>query len=649
MLIFISCRNNEPLPAAGTLQLSSIQIGSSILDLSSGATNQDIPVDQPIQVTFTSGLDTPTIAHSVILRENNDTIAFGLTFSADSKSFLIHPEQVLQHNNPYSLEISDKLKGANRETFAGVTVPFTTVAGTLTISSLTIDGNQALNSQQLSGISKDIHIEITFSDPVDRQTVSPGTISLNDKIGNLPLTFTFSDQDKTVGITSSKKLRNLTRNSLVITDLVKGADGENFRYFERDFYSTYDSIPVMPVISDDELLTLIQQQTFKYFWDFGHPVSGLARERNTSGDIVTTGGSGFGIMAIVAGIDRGFITRQKGVDRLRKIVDFLGNADRFHGAWSHWMNGNTGKVIPFSTMDDGGDLVETSYMAMGLLTARQYLNASDSAENQLIKDINSLWEGIDWSWYTRGGQNVLYWHWSPDYDWAMNMPIHGYDEALITYIMASSSPTHSISADVYHQGWAENGGIVNGNTYYGYTLPLGPDYGGPLFFAHYTFLGLNPNGLSDTYANYWTQNMNHTLINRAYCIQNPKHYIGYGPQCWGLTASDNQNGYSAHSPTNDLGVITPTAAISSISYTPDQSMDAIRFFYYTLGDRLWGDYGFYDAFNLTDGWTANSYLAIDEGPIIDMIENYRTGLLWGLFMSCPEVQSGLTKLGFSVN
>jgi hypothetical protein len=137
------------------------------------------------------------------------------------------------------------------------------------------------------------------------------------------------------------------------------------------------------------------------------------------------------------------------------------------------------------------------------------------------------------------------------------------------------------------------------------------------------------------------------LINHAYCVANPKKFVGYSDSCWGLTSSDNQNGYDAHSPANDLGVITPTAALSSFPYTPEQSMKALKFFYYTVGDRLWGPYGFYDAFNLTEGWTANSYLAIDQGPIVVMIENYRTGLLWELFMSAPEVQQAINELDFT--
>jgi hypothetical protein len=423
-------------------------------------------------------------------------------------------------------------------------------------------------------------------------------------------------------------------------------EGFDFEGFQNSFYTRLDSTDKFTRISEAELLTKVQRQTFKYFWDFAHPESGLIRERISSDKTVTSGGSGFGLMAIPVGIERGFITREEGIQRLAKILNFLEyEADRFHGAWSHWLNGSTGEVIPFSEKDDGGDLVETSYMAQGLLTVREYLDQSDPVEDTLITQISRLWEGIEWDWYTQG-EDVLYWHWSPNYDFEKNLPIRGYNETLITYVMAASSPTHSIDAKVYHNGFAKNGGMQNGNEYYGYTLPLGPAYGGPLFFAHYSYLGLDPRNLEDQYADYWKQNSRHALINHAYCKDNPGNYVGYSDASWGLTASDNHQGYSAHSPTNDLGVITPTAAVSSLPFTPERSMRAIKHFYYYMGDRLWGPYGFYDAFNATENWYADSYLAIDQGPIILMIENYRTGLLWDLFMSAPEVQKGLDKLGF---
>ncbi|MBC3539204.1 glucoamylase family protein [Rufibacter sediminis] len=403
-------------------------------------------------------------------------------------------------------------------------------------------------------------------------------------------------------------------------------------------------------LSDEQLMELVQRQTFRYFWDFGHPVSGMARERSNRSfdygdEVVTTGGTGFGVMGIIVAAERKWITRQQAAERMLKIVNFLWKADQFHGVFPHWLDGATGKVIRFSPKDDGGDLVETSFLFQGLLCARQYFNGDNPTESQVRNKILWMWEGIEWNWHTQG-QNVLYWHWSPNNGWSMNHQLRGWNEGLITYVLAASSPRFSINPQVYHQGWTTNNYFRNDREFYGIKLPLGFDYGGPLFFAHYSFLGLDPRGLKDQYADYWEQNKRHTLINRAYCIDNPKKYKGYSENSWGLTASDSYRGYAAHSPTEDLGVITPTAALSSFPYTPEYSMQAMRYFYDTLGDKTWTEYGFVDAFSEHHNWYANSHLAIDQGPIIVMIENHRTGLLWKLFMSIPDVQNGLRKLGF---
>ena len=401
-----------------------------------------------------------------------------------------------------------------------------------------------------------------------------------------------------------------------------------------------------PPDPDEALMDTVQMQTFKYFWDFADTKSGMIKDRNTS-FYVTTSGSGFGVMVILVGIERGYISREEGLDRLLKIVGFLETADRFHGVWPHWLNPNTGKVFPFSQYDNGGDLVETAFMIQGLLTVQAYFSQDTQKEKDLRSRIQTLWEEVEWDWYRRGGQNVLYWHWSPNYGWKMDMKVRGWNEALIVYVLAASSPTHGIPTEVYHQGWARNGAIQNGNTYEDIVLPLGPAYGGPLFFAHYSFLGLNPNGLSDQYANYQLQNKNHSLINYKYCIRNPGGFYGYSEKNWGLTASDDPNGYLAHSPTNDNGTISPTAALSSIVYTEVQSLNAMHYFYDDMKDKLWGEYGFYDAFNQQSNWYASSFLAIDQGPIVIMIENYRSGLLWKYFMMNDEVKQGLEKLGFA--
>ena len=412
------------------------------------------------------------------------------------------------------------------------------------------------------------------------------------------------------------------------------------------FTTAYDTRPKFPEIPDDELLTLVQQKTFDYFWSYGHPVSGLARERLGSEDTVTSGGSGFGIMTLPVAVERGFVTRAEAADRLRTIAGFLrGTADRFHGAFPHWMNGATGKVMPFSSKDNGGDLVETAFLVQGLLTAAQYFDAPEEAD--IRADIDAIWRGVEWDWYTRGGKHVLYWHWSPDQEWAMNMQINGWNEGLIVYVLAASSPTHPVGKTVYDEGWARGGKMRNGRSFYGIPLPLGDDLGGPLFFAHYSFLGLDPRQLKDAYASYWDQNVAHARINHAYCAANPAGHAGYSAACWGLTASDYPKGYTASSPSNDRGTIAPTAALASFPYVPEESLAALRQFYYVYGDRLWGEYGFYDAFSLDSAWFAPSYIAIDQGPIVVMIENYRTALLWRLFMQDPDVQRGLTALGFT--
>lgn len=417
-------------------------------------------------------------------------------------------------------------------------------------------------------------------------------------------------------------------------------------------------------LSDEQLLDAVQRQTLKYFWDYAEPNSGMARERfhpngnypKNDAHVVTTGGTGFGLMALVVGMERNFIPRDSVVTRLDKIADFLGSTTRFHGAWPHWINGETGETQAFSPKDNGGDLVETSFLAQGFLVVREYLKDGSAEEQAVAQKYDRLWQEIEWNWYTNN-KNGLFWHWSPDYQWEKNFMIQGYNECLITYIMAAASPNYSIEPEVYHDGWARSGNIKSFGE--SYDLPLilkhntRGDKGGPLFWAHYSYLGLDPRGLKDRYANYWDVNRNHSLINYLYCQENPKEFETYSKNSWGLTASytrreDGSIGYTAHSPDNDRGVVSPTAAVSSLPYTPEESMQAIRYFYEDQHELLWGPAGFYDAFSLEgEPWVADQYLAIDQGPMVVMIENHRTGLIWDLFMQAPEIKQGLEKLDFT--
>lgn len=510
------------------------------------------------------------------------------------------------------------------------------------VFSCTIEGHKVSSGNSVSGApTSNVHIDLEFSGAVDATKMDSEKIWFSN-FGSFSV---IQKDEYTLTMVLNGPLKEFTTYYVYILAgdyLGVHLIGDYSFGFTTSFDDSQD---VFPRISTEELLTKVQERTFGYFWDYAHPVSGLARERLNSGETVTTGGSGFGLMAIPVGIERGFITREEGCERAAKVVDFLSTkADRFHGAFSHWLNGTTGKAIAFSTYDNGADLVETAFLMEGLLTLRAYFEKRDMAETNLRSAITALWEAVEWDHFTRGGQNVLYWHWSPDYDWHMNMQIKGWNEALIVYVLAASSPTHRISKEVYDKGWAPG---RNGKKFYDVTLPLGPDYGGPLFFAHYSFLGLDPRHLKDAYADYWEQNVAHAKINHSYCAANPKNKYGYSDRCWGLTASDIKGGYTASSPTNDRGTLAPTAALASMPYTPEESLAALEYFYYYLGNQLWGEYGFYDAFSLEERWFATSYIAIDQGPIVCMIENWRSGLLWDTFMKDPDICRGLDNLEFS--
>ena len=404
-------------------------------------------------------------------------------------------------------------------------------------------------------------------------------------------------------------------------------------------------------MTDDELLTSVQEATFRYFWDYGHPNSGLARERNHDRDRVTIGGSGFGVMAIMVGAERGFVTRAQAAARVLRMVTFLQEkAERFHGAWPHWLDGATGQTIPFSVakFDDGADLVETSFMMQGLLTVRPYFDRRDPVEEEIRRRITELWRGVEWDWFLqKPGSKKLYWHWSPNHGWKKNLAIGGrFNECMITYLLAIASPTHPIPPECYYEGWAASPQYASESSFFGIRQWVGRPMGGPLSFTHYSFLGFDPQHKRDRFCDYFENNRNISLIHRAYAIANPKGHQGYGPLVWGLTASDGPDRYTASAPDRDTGTVAPTAALSAMPYTPEASIAALKYYYHTLGPRLWGEFGFYDAFNLDRDWFARSYLAIDQGPIVCMIENYRTGLCWRMFMANPEIAPMLKAIGW---
>nr|WP_183262863.1 glucoamylase family protein [Aminobacter niigataensis] len=411
-----------------------------------------------------------------------------------------------------------------------------------------------------------------------------------------------------------------------------------------------DLAPDPSMLADDALLDLVQRQTVRYFWEGGHPVSGLARDRlkttgNKPNDLVAIGGSGFGIMAIIVAVERGWVDRVEALGRLHRMLDLLEGSPRYHGMFPHFIDGRTGATIPFRRKDDGADIVETTFLFQGLICAREYLDRSAGEEQRFRGRVNALLAQAEWDWFQRKGK--LYWHWSPKHGWAMNNPIAGWNECLLAFVLAAGSQHHAIDPGCYHNGFAAGPAFHNRREHHGIELPLGTDFGGPLFFAHYSFCGLDPRELRDRHADYWEQNVRHARINHRHCVLNPHGHQGYGADCWGLTASHGPTGYVAHAPDRDIGVITPSAALSSFPYMPDQAMSALRGFLAKPGKRIWGRFGFVDAFCENRNWYARTFLAINQGPIVAMIENHRTGLLWKLFMSAPEVRLGLARLGFT--
>jgi exo beta-1,2-glucooligosaccharide sophorohydrolase (non-reducing end) len=424
-------------------------------------------------------------------------------------------------------------------------------------------------------------------------------------------------------------------------------------------------------MSDDELLTMVQEAHFRYYWQGAEPNSGLALECIPGIEtMIALGASGFGLMALIVGIERGFVSREAGIQRVKQALSFLQKADRFHGVWPHFLDGTSGKIVPFfGKHDDGGDLVETAFMAQALLCLRPYFDKENDDEKWIRDTVTSLWESIEWSWYRPAHDaDYLYWHWSPSYEWIIAHPLIGWNETLIAYLLAIASPTYAVPSSLYHSGWASQsekavtyrqnwskttGGdhYSNGKSYFDLKLDVGVGSGGPLFFTHYSFLGFDPRNKRDAYADYFANNRQICLINYRYCLANPQNYKAYAPNFWGLTASDDHKGYHAHdaSPRNDNGTITPTGALSSFPYTPEESMAALKGFYFEHGEALWGIYGFRDAHNISENYVSNIFMGLNQAPIVIMIENYRSGLLWRLFMSNPEIGNALEKIGFVTN
>jgi len=396
-------------------------------------------------------------------------------------------------------------------------------------------------------------------------------------------------------------------------------------------------------LDQEKLLTDVQRASFDYFYEYGHPTSGLARASALRDpNICAIGASGMGFFNFGVGIERGFITRQEGAERTLKILKFLSDkAQRFHGAFPHFINGETGEVIPFSKYDDGADIVETAYLIQGVLFAREYFSQTNSNETEIRELSDKLWKDVEWNWFVKeeGKVPAMIWHWSPNYGWKKNLYILGYNECQIVYVLALASPTHPIETKSYWQGW-ESADYAADTNQFGIHVELGgcSDIGPPLFWTQFSYLGLDPRKIFFHGKSYFDHFRDFCLVQVRYAQAKSSVYKGYGP-LWGITASAGPDGYKAFAPgLQDSGTLAPTASLSSMPYVPEESISCLMEMYQKYGDQLWGPFGFYDAFNFTRGWVSKTYLCIDQGPIAPMIENYRTGFCWKVFMKTPEIQ-----------
>ena len=408
--------------------------------------------------------------------------------------------------------------------------------------------------------------------------------------------------------------------------------------------------PDTAYLKDRELIDRLQRDTFRYMWEHTYAESGLAYEdsRNKATGQATTGGTGFGIAAIVAAAERGWVSREAAVERILKISYFLRDkTDRkkLHGAFPHWLDGRTGRTFSFSEKDNGADLVETAFLMQGLLIARSYFNGEEPREAELRSVITELWRDVDWHWFSRGENNGLFWHWSPEHGFGMDMKISGFNEAMVVYVLALGSPTYPISRDTAKFWYSTD--EYQPKTGNGYTIEAANAYAGCMFLSHYSFIGLDPRRMADSFVKqgYMVRNTTHALMNRAYCLESAPAEHQFSEGFWGLTSCDIKGGYRYQSAYNEVGTVAPTAALASMPYVPEYAMRVLWNIHDNYKKKMWGKYGPYDAFSLKDGWFDNSYLAIDQLAIPCMVENYRSGLLWGLFMSIPEVQQGLRRMG----
>jgi hypothetical protein len=414
----------------------------------------------------------------------------------------------------------------------------------------------------------------------------------------------------------------------------------------------------------DKLMNDEQEAAVRFYVDEALPASGLSPEgRPGWGPTITAiGASGMGIENIIVGVERGFIPRQEGLDLILRQLRFLDTkAEKQKGAFGHWMDDGSGEIKPFMNPGTSVDLVETAFLIEGVIIAREYFKGDTPEEKELREIANRLSANVEWdkfmaraekdpsnpkktNWVHETNAPVMIWHWHP-VDGFSDVPVKGFNEALMCYLLGIGSETHPINPQSYYEGWMDpQRGLGKAREDFGIKHSLGYGVGWPLFFAHYTFIGYDPKQVSYDGKSYFDHFVDACRIQQLYAKSRAGEFKGFDT-LWGQAASLYPKGYRPNEPgPRDDGTIASTAALSSMPYLPEAVIPCMESMYLNYGDRLWGPYGFYNAINPTQNWVGQKYIGIELGPIAPMIENYRSGLFWKLFMQSPEARRAAKKI-----
>ncbi len=437
-------------------------------------------------------------------------------------------------------------------------------------------------------------------------------------------------------------------------------NGVTYRYRVRELDDGLliphpDGVPAVPAVfrTDDEFLDLVMATAFDYFWREANPANGLVKDRSTTHSFCSIAATGFGLTALSIGVDHGWIDRKQAAERvLTTLRTFWRGAQ---GGERSGVIGHRGWFYHFLDMQQTTryrqvelSSIDTALFLAGALDAGEYFGRADATESEIRWLAKALLERVDWRWMT-DGQDTLTMGWHPETGFIRSRWV-GYNEAMVLYILAMGAPQGGLGAEAW-EGWTRGyrWATHHGHSYVEFA---------PLFGHQYSHCWIDFRGLADAYLrgrglDYFENSRRATLANRAYATANPKGWRGYGTDCWGLTACDGPgfapyHGYMARGAPpaeNDDGTIAPTAAGSSIPFAPAECIAALRYMYDTYREQLWTPFGFRDAFNVTAGWWDPDVLGIDQGPMLIMIENHRTGRVWKRFMQNEVIQRGLQRAG----